>query len=186
MWPMNVQTAPVAVFDNFWGTTLAFARSLGEKRVPLHVYGNGAVRWSRYCARHLSCHPVEAADEFEPWLRDKIRAGEITRVAPTTDLLAYYISRLRQEFPPEVQRSIAPLEEIENCLIKTRFALGSQISGQPTLTTLAPDNPAAIEDCVAALGYPMILKPKSHLVVGFEERGHLIENVAELSQRYRR
>jgi D-aspartate ligase len=183
---MNVQSAPVAVFDNFWGTTLAFAKSLGEKGVPLHFYGNGAGRWSRYCARHSSCPPIEAADRFEPWLRDKIRSGEITRIAPTTDLLAYYVSKLRQEFAPEVRRAIAPLEEIEVCLIKTRFAPASKICGQPTLTTLAPDDPAAIVDCVASLGFPVILKPKSHLVVGSEERGHLIENVAELSRHYRR
>jgi len=183
---MNVKTAPVAVFDNYWGTTLAFAKSLGEKGVPLHFYGNGAGRWSRYCTRHSSCPPIEASDKFEPWLRAKIRSGEITRVAPTTDLLAYYVSKLRQEFAPEVRRTIAPLEEIEGCLIKTRFASASRISGHPILTTLAPDDPAEIMDCVAPLGFPVILKPKSHLVVGSDERGHLIENVAELSQRYRR
>jgi predicted ATP-grasp superfamily ATP-dependent carboligase len=183
---LNVQTDPVAVFDNFWGTTLAFAKSLGEKGVPLNFYGNGAGRWSRYCTRHSSCPPIEASDKFEPWLRDKIRSGEITRVAPTTDLLAYYVSKLREEFAPEVRRTIAPLEEIERCLIKTQFASACKASGQPTLTTLAPDDPAEILDCVAFLGFPLMLKPKSHLVVGYEERGHLIEDVAELSRWYRR
>ena len=81
--------APVTLFDNYWATTLAFARSLGEKAVPLHFYGNGAGRWSRYCTRHFPCPPIEVANEFEPWLLDRIRAGHIARIAPTTDLVAY-------------------------------------------------------------------------------------------------
>jgi hypothetical protein len=79
---------PVAVFDNYWATTLAFARSLGQQGVPLHFYGSGAGRWSRYCTRHFSCPPVEDFGRFLPWLSEKIRSGDITRIAPTTDLIA--------------------------------------------------------------------------------------------------
>jgi len=38
----------------------------------------------------------------------KLRAGEIARVAPTSDLIAFYIGRVRDEFPAEVRRTIAP------------------------------------------------------------------------------
>ncbi len=96
---MNGKPLPaVAIFDNYWATTLAFVRSLGEKGVPLHVYGKGAGRWSRYCTAHSPCPPIDEADLFLPWLRDRVRSGEITRVAPTTDLIAYYVSVLREEF----------------------------------------------------------------------------------------
>src|SRR5580698_8536558 len=67
---------PVAIFDNYWSTTLAFARSLGRQGVPLHFYGSGAGRWSRYRTRRFPCPPAESR-EFQPWLRDKIRSGEI-------------------------------------------------------------------------------------------------------------
>lgn len=180
-----VPPAPVAVFDNYWSTTLAFTRSLGEKGVPLHFYGNGAGRWSRYCTRHFRCPPIEVASAFEPWLLDRIRGGDITRIAPTTDLVAYYASKFRHEFPPEVQRTIAPLEEIEVCLIKTRFSAVCDIAGHPSLTTLAPDNLESAIEAVSTLGYPVILKPKSHLVVGFAERGRLVRSVDELVQHYR-
>jgi predicted ATP-grasp superfamily ATP-dependent carboligase len=178
-------TPPVAVFDNYWATTLAFARSLGSRGVPLHFYGNGAGRWSRYCSRRARCPPTENADEFQPWLREQVRSGEITRVAPTTDLIAFCVSVLRDEFPPEVQRTIAPLPEIENCLIKTRFAAVSAAAGHPPLASSAPDS---VEGAVAAarvLGYPVMLKPKSHLAVGFGERGRLLLNEADLLRHYR-
>jgi hypothetical protein len=46
-----------------------------------------------------------------------------------------------------------------------------------------------VEGAVAAaraLGYPVILKPKSHLAVGFADRGKLILNEADLLRHYRR
>jgi D-aspartate ligase len=177
---------PVAVFDNYWATTLAFAGSLGRHGVPLHFYGSGAGRWSRHCTRHFRCPPLEDAGRFLPWLSEKIRSGEITRVAPTTDLIAYYTSRLRDEFPPEVKRTIAPLAEIESCLIKTRFAELCSVAGETPLATAAPDDLTGAVAAASELGYPLILKPKSHLVVGAAERGRLIKNVSELRRCYRR
>ena len=179
-----MKPTPVAVFDNYWATTLSFARSLGRKGVPLHFYGNGAGRWSRYRSRRQRCPSVENTAVFLPWLRDRIRSGEISRIAPTTDLIAYYASVLREEFPPEVRRTIAPLSEIENCLIKTRFAGG--LAGQPVLSTAAPDSVCGAVSAAAQIGFPLILKPKSHLAVGSDERGHLIRNESELLQHYRR
>jgi D-aspartate ligase len=179
-----VKTAPVAVFDNYWATTLSFARSLGRKGVPLHFYGSGAGAWSRYRTRRQRCPSVENTALFLPWLRERVRSGEISRIAPTTDLIAFYASVLREEFAPDVRRTIAPLSEIENCLIKTRFAGG--LAGQPVLATAAPDSVSGAVSAAAQIGYPLILKPKSHLAVGSAERGHLIRNEAELLQHYRR
>jgi len=179
-------TAPVAIFDNYWATTLAFARSLGRQGVPLHFYGSGAGRWSRYRTLRRNCPAVENSKEFQPWLREKIRSGEISRIAPTTDVIAYYTAVLRTEFAPEVQRTIAPLAEIENCLIKTRFAAASAMPGQPALSCAAPDSPDGAVAAASTLGYPVMLKPKSHLAVGFEERGRLIRNEADLVRYFRR
>jgi D-aspartate ligase len=179
-------TPPVAIFDNYWATTLAFVRSLGRRGVPLHVYGNGAGRWSRYRSRRAPCPPTENVDEFQPWLRERVRSGEITRIAPTTDLLAYYSSMLREDFAPEVRRTIAPLEEIENCLIKTRFSAVLAAAGRQTPATEAPDSVEGAVASASALGYPVMLKPKSHLVVGFEDRGVLLMNEADVLRHYRR
>jgi predicted ATP-grasp superfamily ATP-dependent carboligase len=176
----------VAIFDNYWATTLAFARSLGRRGVPLHFYGSGAGRWSRYCTRHFRCPPIDSAGEFQPWLQEKVRSGDISRIAPTTDLIAYHTSALRNEFAPEVQRTIAPLAEIENCLIKTRFAAVSAVADAATLPTLAPDSVDGAVAAASALGYPVILKPKSHLAVGFSERGRLLMNEADLVRHYQR
>jgi D-aspartate ligase len=174
------------VFSDYWAPSLAFARSLGERGIPLHFFGRGAGRWSRYCTRSFPCPAVEDAGRFEPWLLERIRSGEISRVAPTTDLIAYYISKLRDEFPADVRRAIAPLGEIETCLIKTRFAEVCKVAGNPALATLAPDDLDSAVEQSAQLGFPVMIKPKSHLIVGFAERGVVVENVDQLVGSYRR
>jgi D-aspartate ligase len=177
---------PVAVINSDWAPTLAFAVSLGRRKVPLTFYGPGAGRWSRYCRKRGACPPLERADRFLPWLRARVRSGEITRLAPTTDLLAYYTAELREEFPREIQHAIAPLAEIERCLIKTRFSAACATIGQLVPRTEAPDDPDGAILAARSLGYPLIVKPKSHLVVGAAMRGHLVRKEADLRSVYRR
>jgi predicted ATP-grasp superfamily ATP-dependent carboligase len=101
-------------------------------------------------------------------------------------LIAYYLAVLREEFPPEVRRSITPLDEIERCLIKTRFSVACQMAGQLVPSQAAPDDVMRAVEDARTLGYPIIVKPKSHLVVGAKERGRLVRNEGELLQHYRR
>lgn len=176
----------VAVFDNYWAPTLAFARSLGRRRVPLHVYGSGGARWSRYRKRTARCPPVQDAESFVPWLRERVRSGEIQRVAPTTDLVAYYTAVLRDEFPTDVQRTIPSLAEIETVLIKSRFSAACASIGQAVPDTRTPTDLGTALNDARELGYPLILKPKSHIVVGTAERGALIHDERELRQCFRR
>lgn len=186
LYPQPVDALPVTVFDNFWATTLLFSASLGRQGVPLHFYGNGAGRWSRYRVRHARCPEVTDAERFIPWLQQRVRSGEIARVAPTTDLIAYYVSLLREDFSPEVRRTIAPLAEIENCLIKTRFAAACEKIGQATPPTAAPEDPDAAVEAAERIGFPIILKPKSHLVVGSAERGCYVRDARMLCERFQR
>jgi hypothetical protein len=171
---------PVAIFDNYWAPTLAFAFSLGRRGVPLHFYGAGAGRWSRYCSRRAPCPPIEDAGQFLPWLLQRVRRGEIARIAPTTDLVAYYVSVLREEFPPDVRRSIAPLGEIETALIKSRFSAACVAGGQSVPTTYAPEDLPSALQAAHELGYPLVMKPKAHIVVGAAERGCVVCDESDL------
>src|SRR3984893_2639266 len=182
--PLPVTASPVALIDNFGSPTLSFAVSLGSRGVPLHFYGSGAGRWSRYCSRRAACPPVEDADRFLPWLRRRIRSGEIQRVAPTTDLIAFYVSMLREDFAPEVRRTIPALVELERSVIKTRFGVACARTGQAVPVTEAPDDAPAGVATAERLGFPLMMKPNSHLVVG-DERGRVLNDLRELREYYR-
>jgi predicted ATP-grasp superfamily ATP-dependent carboligase len=94
------------------------------------------------------------------------------------------VSCLREDFPPEVRRTIAPLEEIERSLIKSRFAAACVAIGQPVPPMGTPTDLQSALAMARELEFPLILKPNSHLVVGFSERGSLIHNEAELRARF--
>lgn len=184
--PTQPEAHPVAIINNDWAPTLAFALSLGRRKVPLHFYGPGVGRWSRYCRRHARCPPVQQADRFLPWLQARVRSGEISRLAPTTDLIAYYLSVLRDDFPADVRRAISPLSEVERCLLKTRFSVACEAAGQPVPLEAAPDDLDGAVLAARTLGYPVIIKPKSHLVVGSGKRGQLVYNERALRLAYHR
>jgi predicted ATP-grasp superfamily ATP-dependent carboligase len=62
----------------------------------------------------------------------------------------------------------------------------SAVAGHPMLATAAPDSVEAAAAAASNLGYPVMLKPKSHLAVGFAERGKLLWNESELRRHFRR
>jgi hypothetical protein len=90
---------------------------------------------------------------------------------------------LRDDFPPQVRRTIAPLVELERSLIKTRFAAACVRIAQPVPATEAPDDVELGVASAERLRFPLMLKPKSHLVVG-DERGRLVRNLRELRSAY--
>jgi hypothetical protein len=101
-------------------------------------------------------------------------------------LLAYYLALLRDEFPAPVQRAITPLSEIVRCLIKTQFSIACTSIGQPVPAAATPDDADAAVMAARAMGYPLIVKPKSHLVVGSGKRGELVHDETQLRRAFRR
>ncbi len=175
---------PVAVFDASSPPALAFVASLGRRGVPLTVCGPGgafeAARWSRYRTQFRRCPPPEDHDRFRSWLCERLRNGDIGRVAPTSDLIAFHLAALREEFPRPVRRTLAPLAELETCLLKTRFAQACARIDQATPETYVP---ASVDEAAAlarGLGYPVVLKPPSHLAVGSAVRGVIARDETEL------
>src|SRR5262249_46434180 len=98
--------------------------------------------------------------------------------------IAFYVSMLREDFAPEVRRTIAPLVELERALIKPRFGAACQRVGQAVPITETPDDAAAGVASAERLGFPLMMKPKSHLLVG-DERGRVLNDMRELREYYR-
>jgi len=177
----------VALFDNAYSSTFAFLDSLGSHGITVNVYGPsllGSTRWSRFSSSYQRCPPLDEPEEFLPWLRQQIRSGAITRVAPTSDLIAYYLSELRDEFADEVRRTIPTLADVEVCLIKSRFAATCKAKRIATPEIASPSN---IDEALAfaeKVGYPLVMKAKSHLAVGMAERGAVIETKQQLRERF--
>ena len=187
--PEAHRRAAVAVFDLDSAPALEFVRSLGRRGVFVTAYAapnapKGAGR-SRWCGALEACPPREDG-RFTEWLRGQLQSGAITHVAPTSDGIAWVCAELRDEFDPIVRRSIAPLADLITCLDKARFAEACQRLGLETPTIKRPTSlDEAVADA-AALGYPVVIKPRSHIGVGVAERGGVIENEAQLLASFKR
>lgn len=181
------EPAPVAVFDADTPGALAFVRSLGRAGVPVHVYGAGpltAGRASRWCARVGRCPPPEDHARFVPWLEARVRSGEIAHVAPTSDLLAFLVSEVRDAFPEPVRSALPTAEAVRTCLFKDRFHAAVEAAGFDSPATFAPESEEAAFDLAPSLPYPLVLKPRSHVGVGLP-RGVVVRSAAELRATFR-
>ena len=180
------QPVPVAVFDANQPPALAMTRSLGRAGVPVDVYsheGIGAATVSRYARKRGSCPDPARADVFLPWLEARIRAGEIRLVAPTSDLIAFYANELRHLFEDQIRRAMPPSENVLAALFKDRFGERLAAHGFATPRSAFPLGLDEAVEAARALRYPVVLKPRSHVAVGWA-RGLVVHDADELARSY--
>lgn len=180
---VSVGREAVAILDAETPGGLAFTRSLGRLGVPIHVYSPRPLpvtRLSRYCTQFGRCPAPDNTAAFIPWLSAQTRRGLIRLVAPTSDLLAFYMGEYPEAFPPEQNTLMPAAEQIRDMLFKDRFDALCQRHGLPTPFTRAPRSREEALDGAAELPYPIILKPRSHVGVGWA-RGQVVRNAGELA-----
>lgn len=177
----------VAVVDAQSPPGLAFTRSLGRQGVPIHVYSPQRYpvsRMSRYCRKFGFCPDPENAEAFLPWLKAEVAKGEISFVAPTSDLIAFYMGEFPECFPAQQAQAMPSRDSILNMLFKDRFDAACRNNGVRAPWTSFP---LSVEEALAnasSLPYPVILKPKSHVGVGWA-RGVVVHNEVEMRAAFR-
>lgn len=181
-------TNSVAIFDASSMPALAFLRSLAGRGVPVTVYSSSfadMARWSRYATDCRPCPDPRDRGQFLPWLRERLRAGAIGHVAPTSDLIAFYCAELRDEFPECARRMIPTLERLTDCLDKKKLHERCNAFDVTAVRVESPRTADEAAEVAARLGYPLFIKPRTHIGVGMEERGRVVANEQELRDQFR-
>lgn len=177
----------VAILDAQSPPGLAFTRSLGRLGVPIHVYSPvrfPVARLSRYCRHFGTCPDPENAEQFLPWLKKESAKGTFDLVAPTSDLIAFYMGEFPECFPKAQTSCMPSKKSILDMLFKDRFDAACK-----THNVRAPwtSFPLSVEEALsqaASLPYPVILKPKSHVGVGWA-RGVVVRDEIQLRQAFK-
>ncbi len=162
-------------------------RSLGRAGVEVEVYSSrsGSVAGrSRYCRHERNCPPQGDASRFLPWLEAALESGEIELVAPTSDLLAYYISRVQALLPPGADRALPDPDAVLDALFKDRFHRACLAHGQAVPWQKTPCSTDDALEGARHYPYPIVLKPRSHVAVPLA-RGKVVGSPEELRQHYR-
>ncbi|RYF05876.1 MAG: hypothetical protein EOO40_09865, partial [Deltaproteobacteria bacterium] len=177
----------VAVLDAQAPPGLAFTRALGRYGVPVHVYSPQrfpVARLSRFSSTFGHCPDPEHAEKFLPWLQSEVKKGNIAYVAPTSDLIAFYMGEFPECFPKDQAAAMPSKDSILNMLFKDRFDAACKANQIRAPWTAFP---LSVEEALASassLPYPVILKPKSHVGVGWA-RGVVVRNEKDMRAAFR-
>lgn len=158
----------VSIFDADLPTGLAFARSLGRAGVPIQVYSDRRrpiTRFSRFVRGVRPCPALSSTDEFIDWLTDAMRRGQIDLVAPTSDVLSFAVAEVHDRLGLAPAGYPTP-DAVRGCLFKDWFAERMAKAGFPAAPSATPTTAEEALAAAADLGYPVMLKPRSHVAVG--------------------
>lgn len=186
---MAMKLPPFLLTMPAYGGTLAAARCLGRRGIPVTMAGDGALvpaRWSRYVTRWVDCPPISDVDRFREWLLE-FGAREPGHVLyPTSDDLAWLIAdraaelgRFYRLYPPGAEAVLRLLD---------KRAL-HQACGQFGIDTVTTAFPASVEEALPAaraLGFPVLLKPRTQILSVTRAKGMFVEREAGLVPAYER
>jgi D-aspartate ligase len=160
----------VTVFDIDLPPGLAFIRSLGRAGVPVVACGpkrTAAGRLSRYVAARRRSPDVRACDDFVAWLTEELATGAIDLIAPTSDWVMFCVAAAVERLGRAAGEVGHPAPEaVRTCLVKDRFAAALARCGFPTPPAGVPTSLPLALQLADQLGYPVLLKPRSHVGIG--------------------
>jgi D-aspartate ligase len=178
----------VTVFDVDLPPGLAFIRSLGRAGVPVMACSAkrmAAGRLSRHVSGWRRSPAVRDCDRFITWLTEQLGSGAIDLVAPTSDWVMFCVAEAMERLGLRAEEVGHPEpEHVRTCLFKDRFASALTRCGFPTPPAGVPTSLPVALVLAEELGYPVLLKPRSHVGVG-TTRGVVIHTPEELRAAYR-
>lgn len=181
--PVPSRPLKVALFHGDDPPALNLLAQLAPLGVQFLAYSPEAdclVRHSKYIQQFELCPEPTAFDQFLPWLEAKLKAGVFDVVAPTSDFIAYTVARLRDSFAEDIRATLPTVETLLTALDKGRLHHAMQAAGIRCPNTALPESTEAALSAAERMGYPVLLKPRTHLGLGWAWRGGLFNDAASL------
>jgi predicted ATP-grasp superfamily ATP-dependent carboligase len=186
--------APVLVTDAPSNANLAVVRSLGRQGIPVGVCGfEGEFNLSfhsRYVQERVFLpSPARDPSGFLGGLRALLVTGKYPILFPTTDRTIQLVAAHRAELPAWIRVPIAPQAAIETALDKEATLTLARRLGVPTPRTWCPAGPAALEQTLGEIRYPVIVKPRQTNFLGADGRLHktgyaIVDDAPALARAY--
>ena len=175
----------VAVFEAGLPPAMGFIRSLGRAGVRIrafdslrHVPG----RYSKYVDRFDLAPNVHDVDDFVAWLEEFNERERINLIPPTSDFTAFAVAEFDERHGTDLAGGIGGAggaQAVRDCLFKDRFARRMEEIGFPVPEWAAPTSLDEAVRAADSIGYPIVLKPRSHIGIGVS-RGQVVHDVDEL------
>lgn len=186
---MTLATPPILLFDAGFYGTLAAARTLGRAGIPVAVADPSRLaitRFSRHVKRGYVCPPVSQVESFIDWIeRLGEREGEHV-IYPTSDEVAYVLSRYEQRLGKRLKLFQPSLETITRVLDKQSLLDAAKEAGFDVPETWCPVTRGDFERAVASADGPLMIKPRTQLFMKTHSKGATVRDPASLPAQYER
>jgi D-aspartate ligase len=166
-----------------YGGALAAVRSLGALGIPVTVAGSDvleAARWSRYATRWVKCPVFGKLDLLVEWLVafGQRQPGHV--IYPSDDETAWAIATHAAELRKHFRLFEPPATAVEQLLDKKAlYQLCSAIDVE-TAPTWFPENSDQIRQLADVLPYPVLIKPRSQVLLASRTKGRVVGDRAQL------
>jgi len=166
--------------------TLAAARCLGRLNIPVYLADTNfsQTRWSRFVTSHLDSPPVSDIDAFVEWL---VTFGHEHRglfLYSTSDDMSWLLASRRDELAKYYRLYQPPLETIVELLDKRRLYQRCQEVGIDVPETQFPDSAAALAQIAATTQTPLLIKPRTQMLLRSKSKGRVCRDSTELVSAY--
>jgi predicted ATP-grasp superfamily ATP-dependent carboligase len=183
------RTGAVAVFDVALPPGVAFLRSLGRLGVPVIAYSSlthAAGRYSKYTTEFRTCPDVHHTDDFIAWLITEYQRGEFELVAPTSDFIAFVVAEVDERLGTDLAGGVGGTRAgaaVRDCLFKDCFSIALEQVGFPVPQWGAPTTTDEAIAEARRVGYPVVLKPRSHIGIG-AARGVIADSDSQIEESF--
>jgi len=184
----RASSPPALVFLGHFYGTLATARCLGERGI--RVVLADARRWqraagSRYVDERIACPPVTDVDGFVAWLEafGRERPGHV--LFPASDELAWVFAVHADRLDPLFVRYGPSRDVITSILDKWRLTEACREVGIDTPGTYCPVNDPAVDALAHELAVPVMIKPRSQVLLTSGSKGTKVDRPRDLPAAYR-
>jgi D-aspartate ligase len=183
-----VRTPPALLFlGNYYGT-LATARCLGERGV--NVVLADTRRWqraagSRHVGERVACPGVSDVDGFVAWLErfGRDRPGHV--LFPASDELAWVFAVHESALARDFISYSPPRDAITGILDKWRLTEACRAVGIDTPATYCPQDAAEVDALAKELTIPVMIKPRSQVLLTSGSKGTKVDDPKTLPEAYR-
>lgn len=180
--------APVLLADATWYGTLAAARDLGSRGVPVIVAydrASAVSRFSRYVKSAVACPDTHDPDRFLDWLHDFGRRHPGCVLYPTSDDVAFLTTVHQQTLAEHFQLFSPPLSALLAVLDKSALARAAERAGLRVPRTWSPADEQELLAALPEMPVPLLVKQRAQILSAGGCKGVRVDRREDLLDAWR-
>jgi predicted ATP-grasp superfamily ATP-dependent carboligase len=174
--------------DATWWGTLAAARDLGGRGVPVTLASDAVVapaRWSRHVTQVVRCPSTAEPRRLLDWLVNFGRRSPGHVLYPTSDETAWLISANREALGRDFRLYAPSIEALVPLLDKLRLGTAARLAGLDAPAAWCPADEQELTRVAREAAFPIYIKPRALLFAAARSKGVRVDHPGQLAGAWR-